>query len=45
VILAHHGGEAGVVLALASVLGASPLVLALARWRLGDLVDRLRRRT
>jgi hypothetical protein len=44
VILAHHGGEAGAVVALATVLGASPLLLAFARWRLGELVDRLRRR-
>jgi hypothetical protein len=44
VILGHHGGEAGAVVALATVVGAAPLVLAVARWRIGELVDRLRRR-
>jgi hypothetical protein len=44
-ILAHHGGEAGLLIAVASGLGGAPLLLALGRFRLGELVDRLRRRT
>ena len=44
-IVAHHGGEAGLLVAVASVLGGAPLLLALGRYRLGELVVRLRRRT
>jgi hypothetical protein len=44
VILAHHGGEPALVAALATALGGAPLALALVRFRLGELLDRFRRR-
>jgi len=44
VIVAHHGGEPALLAALATALGGAPLLLALGRSRLGELVDRLRRR-
>ena len=43
-ILAHHGGEPALVMALATALGGAPIALALARVRLGELLDRIRRR-
>jgi hypothetical protein len=44
VILAHHGAEPALLMALATSVAAAPLLLAVGRVRLGQIVDRLRRR-
>jgi hypothetical protein len=44
VIVAHHGGEPGLFLALATSVAAAPLLLTVGRVRVLRLVDRLRRR-
>jgi hypothetical protein len=45
VIAAHCGNEAGVATAVVTTASSVPVVLALFRARLGDLLDRVRRRT
>jgi hypothetical protein len=42
VIVAHHGGEPGLLLALAASVAAAPLLLTVGRARVQQLVDRLR---
>jgi hypothetical protein len=45
VIVAHHGGEPGLLVALATSVAAAPLLLAVGRVRVHQLFDRFRRRT
>jgi hypothetical protein len=45
VIVAHHGGEPGLILALATSVTAAPLLLTVGRVRAQRLFHRLRRRT
>jgi hypothetical protein len=42
-ILAHHGGEAGLATAVVATVSSAPIVLALLRARFGELLDRTRR--
>jgi hypothetical protein len=44
VILGHHMGEDVLTMVVASGAGAGATMLALARARLGELIDRIRRR-
>ena len=39
-ILAHHGGEVGLVQAVAAAVGTAPVLLAIFRAQLRDLVNR-----
>ena len=43
-ILGHHVGEDVLTMVVASSAGAGTMMLALARARLGELIDRIRRR-
>jgi hypothetical protein len=45
VIAAHCGNEAGVATAVVASVGSAPVVLALFRARIGEFLDRLRRRS
>jgi hypothetical protein len=44
VIAAHCGNEAGIATAVVTTVGSVPVALAMFRARLGELVDRWRRR-
>jgi hypothetical protein len=41
-IVAHHGGEPALLAVIVTSVGAVPLLLAAGRFRLGQIVDRLR---
>lgn len=43
-ILGHHMGEDLLTMVVTSGAGAGAMMLALARARLGELIDRIRRR-
>jgi hypothetical protein len=44
VIAAHCGNEAGIATAVATTVGSVPMALAVFRARIGELLDRRRKR-
>ena len=42
-IVAHHGAETGLAVAVATSLSSVPIALAVFRARIGELIDRWRK--